>query len=176
MEGRLRNRLDRSRNGRCHHQDLVTRSRARARHPSRLGTDGVSGAWHFVAACLVAGTGLIGPLKGWWSDGDRWIFAALCLPATILLVRARLRDMDEDPSDWWKGLIPVYNIYFGLRLLFTEGHGGGDRTTILLVVPAGIVVACGITAKIYADEPHDPAETATTATRSAPCRRPTRTA
>ncbi|HEY5260962.1 MAG TPA: J domain-containing protein [Solirubrobacteraceae bacterium] len=104
---------------------------------------------------LVAAFSVIGPMQGWWDDGDRWIFAALCLPIAIVNVRARLRDMGADPGDWWFALIPVYNIYFGLRLLLTQGQRGGDRKTVLLVVPVGLVVASMIMAKIHADEPHD---------------------
>ena len=38
-----------------------------------------------------------------------------------LIARARLRDMGESPDQWWHLLIPVYNLFFLLRLILTGG-------------------------------------------------------
>jgi hypothetical protein len=114
---------------------------------------------YLVQNILHGGAALICGALGLWSGYERWVFFALGLPLTIAAVRARLRDMGEADDGWWPILIPLYNVYFGARLVFTERKNSKAPRTAEFI-PGAMMYLVVVSLITFAFHTNDPPKTA----------------
>jgi hypothetical protein len=66
---------------------------------------------------------VVGRLAGWWGESGAGVLLLCTLPIVVVSIRARLRDIGDSPNRWWLAFVPLYNLYFGLRLVLVRGDG-----------------------------------------------------